>query len=529
MHVYSLHHQGDCMRLSLNKAIPILSAITILASCQTNRYLNDAQTERGEDRYERDVAQVPPTKPSQQPAEYLASQSFDMLSQYTPHKYEILFTDPVCGVYEYKKDANVVSQSGKKLKQKPENVYCKNLYDLKRSGDQLTSPQNKLVSWINDSSVTEIFFTYLSFSNRAVKNALCEAAKRGVKIQFVLDSAESNDQTRADELIACNPNTVEKRLRGGNMGQDLAKQDKIGLAHNKFFIMNPNTPGEFKVVFSSGNMTSGPVIHHENWNFVTTNSQSQFAQAHLCAMKAEWNDKTGGSRAAYIEAIRSCRSQIKTPVEKDIKVFFVPGEGEYEKGVTPAGIKTASDYMIKGDGKFAGIETAGKIWIGAHRFLYNKMLQALTKRMQSSKGKPEMRIVADDDTYYVGKGQVGGDVMASEYFNIQKLVDRGAEAKYMETNVTERQLHHSKYLIFADKKGQFSSVFTGSANLTGAAFRTNWENSYFIAIPEVVQQFADHYVKMWDTMATRPDNLPKDSDVSLQLNEKPIINGVDSN
>lgn len=510
------------MRLSLNKAIPFLSAITILASCQTSRY--SVGTERDEDRADREIAQFKPTNPkvNQQPAEYLAPQSFDMLSQYTPHKYEVLFTDPKCGVYKYRNDANVKSQSGKKLTQKPENVYCKNQYDLKRSGDRESSPQHKLVEWISDPTTTEIYFTYLSFSNKAVKNALCDAAKRGVKIKFVLDKGQ--DMTRADELLACSP-TIERKLRGGVMGvaKDVIGKDQIGLAHNKFLIINPNTPGQFKVVFSSGNMTSGPVIHHENWNFITTNSQSQFAQAHLCAMNAEWSETSGNSRKAYIKSIRDCRKAIKTPVEKDVKVFFVPGEGQPEKGVTDD-IKTASEYMVKGDGQFPGISTASKIWIGAHRFSNATMLSALSKAMAKS-SKPELKIVADDDTFYAQFAEFKGitDVQPSEYYNIAKLVTAGGQAKFMETNMEEHQLHHSKYLIFADKKGKFTAVFTGSANLTSAAFNVNWENSYYINIPEVAQQFADHYVKMWDTMASAPAEMPTTPSVADKLVDQPEI------
>ena len=42
----------------------------------------------------------------------------------------------------------------------------------------------------------------------------------------------------------------------------------LGYAHNKIMIVNPNDPQVTKVVFSSGNMTSGTSINHENWNFV---------------------------------------------------------------------------------------------------------------------------------------------------------------------------------------------------------------------------------------------------------------------
>lgn len=435
---------------------------------------------------------------------------YDRLSSYTPFNYEVLFTDPECGVYKYKPGMNVKSFAGKILEQKPENVYCKNKYDLHRSGSRKSSPQYRLVEWINNPLTTEIFFTYLSFRNKTVKNALCEAAKRGVKVRFVMSSTE--DKTIANELVACAPNNVQMKARGMEGG--------LGYAHNKFFIINPNSGTEFKISFSSGNMTSGPVIHHENWNFVTTSPDSHFAQSHLCAMNAEWDDSVGRSRDTYVEAIRSCRQSIKAPEEKDIKVFFVPGEGEPEPGVVK---KTASEFMNNGDGEFPGIMNAKKIWIGCHRFLYSKMIRGLKDRMAGS-NKPELRIVADDDTFYKANDPsfAEGDTMPEEWFNMEGLAKRGAQVKLMETNSAEHQLHHSKYLIFSDANGP-KAVLTGSANLTGAAFKTNWENTYYIMIPTVAKAFADHYEYTWNTLATSPRDLPEKGSVAEFLEEEPLI------
>jgi hypothetical protein len=356
-----------------------------------------------------------------------------------------------------------------------------------------------------------------------VKNALCEAAKRGIKIRFVMSSTE--DTTIAQELVACSPENVEMKTRG--------MEGDLGFAHNKFFIVNPNSKGEFKIVFSSGNMTSGPVIHHENWNFITTNANSQFAQAHVCAMNAEWDETSGRSRAAYIKAIKTCREGIKTPVEKDIKVFFVPGEGEPEFGSTK---KTAVDYLLYGDQELGtpGINNSKRIWLACHRFFYSKMINGLKKRMNSfSKSKrPDLRIVCDDDTYYKvtdPEYQIG-DTMAQEYYHMQSLEQKGALLKFMETNGEEHQLHHSKYLIFADSNTSenpaldFKAVFTGSANLTGAGFNKNWENSYYITIPEVVYKFADHYIYTWQKLATAIPDLPQKGIVSPYLIDQPIIN-----
>ena len=450
---------------------------------------------------------------------------FDRLQDYKPYKYEVLFTDPECGVYTYTEE--IKSVSGKVLKQKPQNVYCKNRYDLSRSGSRPQSPQYRLVEWINQPNVKEIFFTYLSFRNKTVKNALCEVAKKGVKIKFVMSSTE--DTTIAQELVACAPENIEMKTRG--------MEGDLGYAHNKFFIINPNSKSEFKVVFSSGNMTSGPVIHHENWNFITTNANSQFAQSHVCAMNAEWDEVAGRSRNAYIKAISTCRSAIKAPVEKDIKVFFVPGEGEPEKFGQSK--KTAVDYLLNGDTEAGtpGINNAKRIWLACHRFFYSKMVSAISKRM-SSKYKPDMRIVCDDDTYYkaMDPDNAVGDTMPEEYYKMQGLVKQGAELKFMETNGDEHQLHHSKYLIFASKNSNaskntngdqpedFTAVFTGSANLTGAGFNKNWENSYYITIPEVVYRFADHYVHTWENLATAVPNLPAAGNAGSFLIDQPIIN-----
>lgn len=493
------------------KKAAVLTCLAFVFSCQSVTPLN------------RQVAQLQVAEIQEDQIQEV--QSYSRLQDYKPFKYEVLFTDPECGVYEYTQE--VRSVSGKVLKQKPENVYCKNKYDLRRSGDRPQSPQYRLIEWINQPSVKEIFFTYLSFRNKAVKNALCEAAKKGVKIRFVMSGTE--DATIANELVACSPENVQMKTRGMEGG--------LGYAHNKFLIINPNSKAEFKIVFSSGNMTSGPVIHHENWNFITTNAQSQFAQAHVCAMKAEWDEISGRKRAEYIKSIKNCREAIKQPEEKDIKVFFVPGEGEPEAGLTK---KTAHDYLINGDQELGtpGIKNAKRIWLACHRFMYTKMVNGLSQRMSSySKDLPDLRIVCDDDTYYKANDTEfqEGDTMPEEFYKMDKLRKQGAQIKFMETNSSEHQLHHSKYLIFAEKKSKtdkasdFTAVFTGSANLTGAGFNKNWENSYYVTIPSVVQKFAEHYIYTWNKLATAPEDLPQKGSVNELLIDQPIIKKMEIN
>ena len=69
-------------------------------------------------------------------------------------EYEVLFTNPICKEYSY--DGEVVSNGGKTLTAKPRNVFCSKA-DSAASAARPESPQNKLITWIQDPSTTEIF------------------------------------------------------------------------------------------------------------------------------------------------------------------------------------------------------------------------------------------------------------------------------------------------------------------------------------------------------------------------------------
>lgn len=451
--------------------------------------------------------------------------------------YDVMFTDPLCGNYKY--TGEVTTAAGKKLVGKPKDVYCKSKYDLSASGKREVSPQFRLVKWVNDPSTKEIIFTYLSFRNSAVKNALCDRVKAGsLKVTFVMSSSE--DTTAADYVKSCNPDMVEYKTRG--------LEGDLGYAHNKIFIVLQKSidysssswraqlgkKDRIKIAFSSGNLTSGPVMHHENWHFIETNAATHFAQMHMCVLNSEWDEVSGRSRKEYMAAIVKCRQDLVAegkPQESDIHVFFVPGEGEDRNGKLDNGTEgdSAATHMVYGANGLPGIRNATKIWIGAHRFFYSRMINELRERLNSS-NKPQVRIIVDDDTYYkaMDPGFAFGDTMPEEWFNIQDMMDHGAEARLMETNSEEHQLHHSKYLIFHDSAGP-KAVLCGAANLTGAGFKKNWENIYYIMIPQVAQAFADHYEKFWSEDSFQTDltnkaspiiSLPKEGTVSDRIPEK---------
>lgn len=394
-------------------------------------------------------------------------------------EYEVRFTNPLCVDYPY--DQDVRSVSGKQLTQKPKDVFCTS-NDSPASAARPESPMTKLLSWINDPKTKEIFFTYLSFSNSTVQKALCTAiTQRNVKVTFVLDS--SSDTAKADMLLACQPSDPSKKPRMEKRGHTSG----IGYAHNKMFLVNPGAD-TVKIAFSSGNMSSGVTLHHENWHFITLPSDTYFAQAHICMMKAELDAYQ--SKNEYRASIESCIAATGLKEERDVKSFMVPAD----RG-------RASKQLV------AAIKAARGVDIAAHRFSYSAMVGAL-KSMLDSQGIP-VRIVADDDMYWAGQGEAVGDNMSFEFYNVKSLTNRGAEVKWMETNHDQHLLHHNKFLVF-DMGGQDKdAVWCGAGNLTGTGFTTNWENYYYITIPEVVDAYKDQYEHMWKDLATDEGDLPE--------------------
>ena len=409
--------------------------------------------------------------------------------------YDVRFTNPVCTQYNYSSPVTAVDGTTQ-LTHKPLNVFC-TASDAAASASRPESPQYKLLEWINDPTTTEITFMYLSFSNKTVEKALCDRAKNGVKIKFVVDSSPGNADGASTDLKNCAPDNVQLEVRGHEplLANGTEGADTIGFAHNKMFVINPNSPDKIRMAFSSGNLSSGTVLHHENWHFITTSPKSYFWQAHRCAIDGVFNHHAAISD--YTEYMKTCRAAITVPEEDDIKVFFSPAEGD-----------RAAKVMTD------AIAASNSISIGAHRFSFNKMIAALKKRIADGQSglKPalDLRIVADDDTYWVGKNDLAGltvDPLPPEYANIMGLVSAGAKVRWMETNQWQHMLHHSKFLLFDDR-----AVFCGAGNLTGTGFRANFENYYYITIPSVVQAFRKQYEHVWNDLATPPSLMPS-SDV----------------
>jgi len=395
-------------------------------------------------------------------------------------EYSVLFTNPTCKQYDYPAGQEVLSNAGNRLTGKPKDAFCTSS-DAEASAARDSSPQHKLIEWIRDPATKEIFFAYLSFSNKIVGAEICKAIQeRNVKVTFVLD--RETDLSAANTLLACRPGNGDPNL---NPRMELRGHDgTIGFAHNKVFLINPRGD-EPRIVFSSGNLSSGVVLHHENWHFLRVPSRTHFAKAHVCLMDGMLEHYN--TKQEYSSFIKTCRDGAGIGEESDIKTFFVPGDGG-RAGQTIAG----------------NVRVATSIDIAAHRFSYNLLRKELDARFAKGNA-PEVRLVGDDDIWWAGHGKTTEPNTKDEFEFVEQLKADGMQVRYMETNHGAKYLHHNKFIVFQTPQGD--GVFAGAGNLTGTAFTDNFENFYFITIPSIVQAMKAQHDHLW-SLATPEENLP---------------------
>ncbi len=439
------------------------------------------------------------------------------IKDYDFYDYQVYFTNPQCEAYEY--DEPVYSNSGDILRTKPENVYCKR-GDKAPNQKRKSSPHYNIKKLIANEDVNEIFLTYLSFSNGDIADDLCEAIeKRNVKVTFIIDKGSRSDEGKRkylEQVGACRAKNVSTSEMNIPRVTYRGQVGGIGYAHNKIIMAKYKSDSKkTTIVFSSGNMSSGTVLHHENWHFLTTSTESYFAQVHEC-IKEGMLDHAQSVRASRRENrksitaidnfksfIKSCRAKIATEPESDITTYVVPSYGD-----------EAMSNIVEKIGK------AEKIDVAVHRFTHPDLINAMKK---AAKAKKSVRLVADDDIYWVGEnaprvngriscrgaGNVGAN-MCNEYFKMRSVEKAGVKVKFMQTNHNVFMLHHNKYVIFdfPEDSDLVDGVHCGAGNFTQAAFSKNFENFYYITVPEIVEKFKKQYDYKYSDLATAEKDLP---------------------
>lgn len=414
------------------------------------------------------------------------------ISEYQFYDYKVVFTNPICKTYAY--EDVVYANDGEVIRSKPKNVFCKRS-DYELNYNRQDTPNFELRKLIGNPNVKEMFLTYLSFSDAKIAKSLCDAIEsRNLKVTFIIDSKNSvgarrrSAMKRFDEVAKCRAkdevllpgekaHIPQMHVRGNKKG--------LGYAHNKLIIAHYKTPKKVTLVFSSGNMSSGTLIHHENWHFLTTSEDSYFYQTHACLREGMLNH--GESKKDYQAYLSSCRSKIAVSDEEDIKAFFVPSDGDL-----------AMSNILK------NIEKSQSVDIAVHRFTHKDLMAGLS----SAAKEKRVRFIADDDIYWTGKlrKRVGSNT-PNEYYNMNTVRRAGADVRYMQTNEKSFLLHHNKMIVFNYPDGT-GAVHAGAGNFTKAAFTQNFENYYFITIPEVVTIFKQQYDYLFNELASSWEKLP---------------------
>lgn len=439
------------------------------------------------------------------------------IKDYDFYNYDVFFTNPQCEGYEY--DETVYSNEGDVLRSKPENVYCKR-GDKEGNQKREASPHFNLRKLIENEDVNEMFLTFLSFSNSDIADALCDAIEsRNLKVTFIIDKGSRSDDGKRrnlDKVAACRAKNTPENEMNIPRTEFRGQVGGLGYAHNKIIIAKyKSNPKKTTLVFASGNMSSGTVLHHENWHFLTTSTDSYISQVHECIAEGmlDHSHSVRASRRANRSAMSAmdnfknfmseCRSKIQTPEEEDIKTYVVPSDGD-----------EAMENIVK------GIKAAEKVDVAVHRFTHPDLRNAM--KDAAKKGK-RVRMVADDDIYWVGENaprnngritcrgasNVGAN-MCNEYFYMRSVESSGVDVRFMETNHNVFLLHHNKYIIFdyADESGRADGVHCGAGNFTQAAFSKNFENFYYITVPEVVEKFKAQYEYKFTELATAEEDMP---------------------
>ncbi|MEM6289735.1 MAG: phospholipase D-like domain-containing protein [Myxococcota bacterium] len=407
--------------------------------------------------------------------------------------YEVLFTNPICETYAY--DAPLATVGGGTVGAKPKNVYCTKEFDSENSGTRDSSPQTRILEWLDETGEgDDIFLAYLSFSDGKVADALCSAIDRGADVTFVLDKIGS----KAEQVIDCGGNVMTRGHQGS-----------VGFAHNKILMINPRQAGPaddgedyVRMSYGSGNMSSGTHLHHENWHFTEVARESFFVQSHLCLIDALLDPAHTDGKAAFRAFMNECRETITAPPEEDLIPYFIP-------------VRDDSKALV--ERLELSIDEAETIDIGAHRFSFTTMMEALKVRLADAERPFHLRFVADDDLYWLdplapSEGSEIGPNTFNEAIKLRELreADGGQgrfEEKYLETNEKLHLLHHNKFLVFEGMPTGRDALMFGSSNLTGTGFEGNLENMYYTDIPEIVGAFQNQFGLFWDGEGQLPEGM----------------------
>lgn len=398
-------------------------------------------------------------------------------------------------------------------------TYCLN-EDVDRTLAPSGSAFQKLRQWLDEAGPGDhVFFSSYTFTNKRLRDLLCNASRRGAKVEFVLGT-RSDDATYLTSQ--CNVHAV--------LAED---EDSRGrLSHAKFFLIERRGSDTVRLVFQSANLSNAGIsIHQENWGFAVKKKSTRFAHDHLCYRDALLTSHFNlVSADAFTQQVNACRAEGASFGDDGIDTFLIPGtRGEETEG------------MVMTRALIDEIRAASQVDIAAHHFLNtmrygsrttdNDVLEALVQRMETTPDF-KVRLILDAELYWVGMGPrpdasgtfaydhypaaarelAGNDDNAAsfagkEFAEVRRIFKLGGQVRYVETNFLDRKFQHNKFMILTRPDGTVR-VFNGAGNFSSSAFHRNGENFYLIRDTRLTDSWRFEYDYLWNTIATAYEDMP---------------------
>lgn len=453
------------------------------------------------------------------------------------YNYDVLFTNPTCEKYDY--FAPVETQDGSFVMQKPENVFCTNSdkeATAMRDGSDTRigkneSPKHRLMSLINSVDTSEIYMTYLSFSDNEVFEGLCKRLSEGdFKLTLVLDgTGEQRDidsdlskylkegeslkddavRARVTKEFEADKNTARGLvIKLSNMStrseaqEEMFKDAKkvyekmltraqylgsVFCSPSKFEETQDYTP---KMIYKQKGIgwshTKVFMVNENDSEKVTISFSSANMSSGTTIHHENWHFVTV-SPNTYFAKIHSCLKNGELN-HSDSRNEFIAFIKECRSKITFPEEEDIKVFFAPGEGEAAmetflnDIKDSTEVSLAAHRFTLKPLTKALGEARSNG---TKVRMVFDDDMYLAGERRLGPvsrvPNMPMEYRNVLSILDNkpgsdlatmDAEARYMETNHFSFTIHHNKYLILnnAKRENGIPAVFCGAGNFTKAAF-----------------------------------------------------------
>lgn len=162
----------------------------------------------------------------------------------------------------------------------------------------------------NPGTPMRITVAYLTWNDYRWYDAICAAAKAGIKVEGFFDLQSGGSQP---PKLDSDPNCMEERdgqtidnVTIAYLGGKTDAQSDWRLMHIKMLLIDTGERTQ-KLVFGSANVSSyASSIHFENWAFAEFPSDSHFIQAHYCAAEGLRADAAARSKGPALRST-SCR------------------------------------------------------------------------------------------------------------------------------------------------------------------------------------------------------------------------------